>query len=154
MLGRIELHQHNARGSARSPFVRTTVFGTVRPCASREGGQGPAPIDLLLRLSGNSVGDGRLDVVAVLGLSPVNGVAAFKVSAIDLTFSLASAAPVQVSVNLVNVAPTLTFINTLATANQQYNYAAAVSFVLGIVIAGASYLFTIVSNRARRRSVS
>jgi multiple sugar transport system permease protein len=43
---------------------------------------------------------------------------------------------------------------SLATANQQYNYAAAVSFVLGIVIAGASYLFTIVSNRARRRSVS
>jgi multiple sugar transport system permease protein len=43
---------------------------------------------------------------------------------------------------------------SLATANQQYNYAAAVSFVLGIVIAGASYLFTIISNRARRRSVN
>jgi multiple sugar transport system permease protein len=43
---------------------------------------------------------------------------------------------------------------SLATANQQYNYAAAVSFVLGIVIAGASYLFTIISNRARRRNVN
>ena len=32
---------------------------------------------------------------------------------------------------------------SLATANQQYNYAAAVSFVLGGVIAGAAYLFTI-----------
>jgi multiple sugar transport system permease protein len=38
---------------------------------------------------------------------------------------------------------------SLATANQQYNYAAAVSFVLGIVIAGASYLFTILTNRRR-----
>jgi multiple sugar transport system permease protein len=43
---------------------------------------------------------------------------------------------------------------SLATANQQYNYAAAVSFVLGIVIAGASYLFTIISNRARRRNAN
>lgn len=38
---------------------------------------------------------------------------------------------------------------SLATASQQYNYAAAVSFVLGVVIAGASYLFTIVTNRGR-----
>lgn len=37
----------------------------------------------------------------------------------------------------------------LATASQQYNYAAAVSFVLGVVIAGASYLFTLVTNRGR-----
>lgn len=43
---------------------------------------------------------------------------------------------------------------SLATANQQYNYAAAVSFVLGMVIAAASYLFTVVSNRARRRSAN
>ena len=38
---------------------------------------------------------------------------------------------------------------SLATANQQYNYAAAVSFVLGVVIAGASYLFTIATSRGR-----
>lgn len=38
---------------------------------------------------------------------------------------------------------------SLATANQQYNYAAAVSFVLGVVIAAASYLFTLVTNRRR-----
>lgn len=38
---------------------------------------------------------------------------------------------------------------SLATASQQYNYAAAVSFVLGVVIAGASYLFTVVTNRGR-----
>jgi multiple sugar transport system permease protein len=36
---------------------------------------------------------------------------------------------------------------SLATANQQYNYAAAVSFVLGVVIAGAAYLFTVATNR-------
>lgn len=38
---------------------------------------------------------------------------------------------------------------SLTTANQQYNYAAAVSFVLGVVIAGASYLFTLATNRRR-----
>jgi multiple sugar transport system permease protein len=38
---------------------------------------------------------------------------------------------------------------SLATANQQYGYAAAVSFVLGVVIAGAAYLFTLVTNRRR-----
>ena len=38
---------------------------------------------------------------------------------------------------------------SLATANQQYGYAAAVSFVLGIVIAGASYIFTLITNRRR-----
>lgn len=38
---------------------------------------------------------------------------------------------------------------SLATANQQYNYAAAVSFVLGVVIASASYLFTLATNRRR-----
>ena len=38
---------------------------------------------------------------------------------------------------------------SLATASQQYNYAAAVSFVLGVVIAGAAYLFTILTNRRR-----
>jgi multiple sugar transport system permease protein len=43
---------------------------------------------------------------------------------------------------------------SLATANQQYNYAAAVSFVLGMVIAVASYLFTVISNRARRSTGS
>jgi multiple sugar transport system permease protein len=42
----------------------------------------------------------------------------------------------------------------LATANQQYNYAAAVSFVLGVVIAVASYLFTIATNRARGGSAN
>jgi multiple sugar transport system permease protein len=39
---------------------------------------------------------------------------------------------------------------SLATQNQQYGYAAAVSFVLGIVIAGASYIFTVITNRRRR----
>lgn len=39
---------------------------------------------------------------------------------------------------------------SLTTANQQYNYAAAVSFVLGVVIAAASYLFTLATNRRRR----
>ena len=38
---------------------------------------------------------------------------------------------------------------SLATANQQYGYAAAVSFVLGVVIAGAAYLFALVTNRRR-----
>jgi multiple sugar transport system permease protein len=38
---------------------------------------------------------------------------------------------------------------SLATANQQYGYAAAVSFVLGVVIAGASYIFTLITNRRR-----
>ena len=38
---------------------------------------------------------------------------------------------------------------SLATSNQQYGYAAAVSFVLGIVIAGASYIFTLITNRRR-----
>jgi len=38
---------------------------------------------------------------------------------------------------------------SLATSNQQYGYAAAVSFVLGIVIAGASYIFTLIANRRR-----
>jgi multiple sugar transport system permease protein len=38
---------------------------------------------------------------------------------------------------------------SLATQNQQYGYAAAVSFVLGIVIAGASYIFTLITNRRR-----
>ena len=41
---------------------------------------------------------------------------------------------------------------SLATASQQYNYAAAVSFVLGVVIAGASYLFTVVTNRGRAKA--
>ncbi len=40
---------------------------------------------------------------------------------------------------------------SLTTANQQYNYAAAISFVLGAVIACASYLFILVSGRRRRR---
>ena len=35
----------------------------------------------------------------------------------------------------------------LAAANQQYNYAAAISFVLGIVIASVAYLFTVMTNR-------
>ena len=39
----------------------------------------------------------------------------------------------------------------LTTANQQYNYAAAVSFVLGAVIACASYLFILVTGRRRRK---
>jgi multiple sugar transport system permease protein len=39
---------------------------------------------------------------------------------------------------------------SLTTANQQHNYAAAVSFVLGFVIAGASYIFTLTTNRRRR----
>jgi multiple sugar transport system permease protein len=43
---------------------------------------------------------------------------------------------------------------SLATANQQYNYAAAVSFVLGMVIAVAAYLFTVISNRARGSSAN
>lgn len=38
---------------------------------------------------------------------------------------------------------------SLATSNQQYGYAAAVSFVLGVVIAGASYIFTLIANRRR-----
>jgi hypothetical protein len=44
---------------------------------------------------------------------------AFKVLAVDLTTTLISADPVQAVVNLVNVAPTLTGINTLQTALQQ-----------------------------------
>jgi multiple sugar transport system permease protein len=40
----------------------------------------------------------------------------------------------------------------LAAANQQYNYAAAVSFVLGVVIASIAYLFTVGTNRRRKRS--
>jgi multiple sugar transport system permease protein len=39
----------------------------------------------------------------------------------------------------------------LAAANQQYNYAAAVSFVLGAVIASIAYLFTVATNRGRRQ---
>ena len=35
----------------------------------------------------------------------------------------------------------------LAAANQQYNYAAAVSFMLGLVIAAVAYLFTLATNR-------
>jgi multiple sugar transport system permease protein len=38
----------------------------------------------------------------------------------------------------------------LAAANQQYNYAAAISFVLGAVIATIAYLFTVATNRGRR----
>jgi multiple sugar transport system permease protein len=38
----------------------------------------------------------------------------------------------------------------LAAANQQYNYAAAVSFVLGLVIATIAYLFTVATNRGQR----
>jgi multiple sugar transport system permease protein len=38
---------------------------------------------------------------------------------------------------------------SLTTANQQYSYAAAVSFVLGVVIASVAYLFTVVANRRR-----
>jgi multiple sugar transport system permease protein len=38
---------------------------------------------------------------------------------------------------------------SLATQNQQYGYAAAVSFVLGFVIAGSSYIFTLITNRRR-----
>jgi multiple sugar transport system permease protein len=38
---------------------------------------------------------------------------------------------------------------SLATQSQQYGYAAAVSFVLGIVIAGSSYIFTLITNRRR-----
>jgi len=37
----------------------------------------------------------------------------------------------------------------LATANQQFNYAAAVSFVLGAVIAAIAYVFTVLTNRRR-----
>jgi multiple sugar transport system permease protein len=39
----------------------------------------------------------------------------------------------------------------LAAANQQYNYAAAVSFVLGAVIASIAYLFTVATNRGWRQ---
>jgi multiple sugar transport system permease protein len=39
---------------------------------------------------------------------------------------------------------------SLTTANQQYNYAAAVSFILGAVIAGAAYVFIVVSSSRRR----
>ena len=35
----------------------------------------------------------------------------------------------------------------LAAANQQYDYAAAVSFMLGLVIASMAYLFTRATNR-------
>jgi multiple sugar transport system permease protein len=38
----------------------------------------------------------------------------------------------------------------LAAQNQQYNYAAAVSFVLGAVIAAIAYLFTLATSRGRR----
>ncbi len=41
---------------------------------------------------------------------------------------------------------------SLATANQQYNYAAAVSFVLGFLIAASAYLFTLATNRRRGAS--
>jgi multiple sugar transport system permease protein len=40
----------------------------------------------------------------------------------------------------------------LAAANQQYNYAAAISFVLGAVIAAIAYLFTVVTSRGRGRA--
>jgi multiple sugar transport system permease protein len=40
----------------------------------------------------------------------------------------------------------------LAAANQQYNYAAAVSFVLGLVIVSIAYFFTLATNR--RESVA
>ena len=40
----------------------------------------------------------------------------------------------------------------LAAANQQYNYAAAISFVLGTVIAVVAYLFTVMTNRRGGRA--
>jgi len=39
---------------------------------------------------------------------------------------------------------------TVAFTNQQYNYSAAISFVLGVIAFIASYLFMLVINRARR----
>jgi multiple sugar transport system permease protein len=38
----------------------------------------------------------------------------------------------------------------LAAINQQYNYSAAVSFVMGAVVFVSSYLFILASNRGRR----
>jgi multiple sugar transport system permease protein len=40
----------------------------------------------------------------------------------------------------------------LSAANQQYNYAAAVSFVLGLVIAVVAGAFTLATNRGRETS--
>lgn len=37
----------------------------------------------------------------------------------------------------------------LAAASQEYNYAAAVSFVLGFIIASIAYVFTLATNRNR-----
>lgn len=40
---------------------------------------------------------------------------------------------------------------TLAFTNQQYNYSAAVSFTLGAIVCGCSYLFLLITNRRRLR---
>jgi len=40
---------------------------------------------------------------------------------------------------------------TLAFANQQYNYSAAMSFVLGAVTAVISYAFMLIVNRGGRK---
>jgi multiple sugar transport system permease protein len=40
---------------------------------------------------------------------------------------------------------------TLAFTNQQYNYSAAVSFTLGVIVCVCSYLFLLLTNRRRLR---
>ena len=58
-----------------------------------------------------------------------------------------------------NLAPTVInsaytpnyYAYTLAFANQQYNYSAAVSFVLGAVTAVISYAFMLIVNRGGRK---
>ena len=56
---------------------------------------------------------------------------AFTVTAYDATASVASAAAVQVNVNLVNVAPTLTSIGTLGRADQQTPFGIGYATLLG-----------------------
>jgi multiple sugar transport system permease protein len=40
---------------------------------------------------------------------------------------------------------------TLAFTNQEYNYSAAISFLLGAVVVVASYVFMLVTNRGELR---
>jgi multiple sugar transport system permease protein len=63
-------------------------------------------------------------------------------------FLMRAAAPQVISTNYT---PNI-YAYFLAAANQQYNYAAAISFVLGAVIAAIAYLFTVVTNRGRGRA--
>jgi multiple sugar transport system permease protein len=64
-------------------------------------------------------------------------------------FLMRAAAPQVISTNYT---PNI-YAYFLAAANQQYNYAAAISFVLGAVIAVIAYLFTVVTSRGRGRAL-